>query len=287
MVSNLLVALMNIEKEKLSDLNRVGVLPKSNLSAVIRANNAGDALDYYVKDAFCGTFKERNTSQKIGAYAKHFSYLGNQNNPPDMMLKGADAVEVKKTGIQSTIIALNSSYPKSKLHADSPMLTRACRECESWSTKDMIYAVGNVGAGMRLATLAFVYGDCYAASREVYERIWQSVSDGISRMDMEFSRTRELGRVKKVDAVGITDLRIRGMWQIRQPIKVFSELFKPDARHETSVFVLMREEKWKSFSNVDKHAIQDTRAVEVRDVKIRDPDNPSRMIASKLIRFGW
>ncbi len=203
----MLHALLNIKEQTLSDLSKVGTIPKANLSAVIRANNAGDALDFYVKDAFCRTFNETDPSKKIKAYAKAFSYLGNQNNPPDIMLKGSDAIEVKKTGVNSSIIALNSSYPKSKLYSDNPMITKTCRNCENWTVKDMIYAVGNVSPGMKLNTLSFVYGDCYAASRELYERVWNAVVKGIAKMDMEFSKTKELGRVNRVDPLGITDLR--------------------------------------------------------------------------------
>ncbi|MBW4574044.1 MAG: NgoPII family restriction endonuclease [Aphanothece sp. CMT-3BRIN-NPC111] len=39
-------------------------------------------------------------------------------------------------------ITLNSSYPKAKLYQDSAMITSACRKCESWTEKDIIYAIG-------------------------------------------------------------------------------------------------------------------------------------------------
>ena len=44
----------------------------------------------------------------------------------------------------------------------------------------------------------------------------------IELQDVEFSETNELGRVNKVDPLGITYLRIRGMWGIENPIKVFN-----------------------------------------------------------------
>ena len=41
-------------------------------------------------------------------------------------------------------IALNSSYPTAKLYSDSPMITKACRESEEWTEKDLLYAIGSV-----------------------------------------------------------------------------------------------------------------------------------------------
>ena len=60
------------------------------------------------------------------------------------MLQGGDAIEVKKIASQTAQIALNSSYPTAKLYANSPMITKACRECEQWDEKDLLYAIGSV-----------------------------------------------------------------------------------------------------------------------------------------------
>ena len=41
-----------------------------------RANNAGDALEEYVKDLFCNTFDESDVSKRLEKIGKYFSYLG-------------------------------------------------------------------------------------------------------------------------------------------------------------------------------------------------------------------
>ncbi len=47
------------------------------------------------------------------------------------------------------------------------------------------------------------------------EKIQNKLVIGINELkDIEFSKTRELGRVNKVDPIGITYLRIRGKWGI-------------------------------------------------------------------------
>lgn len=60
-----------------------------------RANNAGDALEEYVKDMFANTF-ELAENERLEKISNTFSYLGNNSNPPDAMLRGGDAIEVKK-----------------------------------------------------------------------------------------------------------------------------------------------------------------------------------------------
>src|ERR1700733_11111997 len=111
METNLLIAIANLIKDPVVDLSSYYV--GSN-----RINNVGEALETYTKDLFCGTLKEENISKKDKAYGDYFSYIGNQNNPPDVMIKNGDAIEIKKIENLNSGIALNSSYPKDKLYSD-------------------------------------------------------------------------------------------------------------------------------------------------------------------------
>ena len=282
MVTNILKAIITIKKRKDFDLSKIWVVSKDRVSAVNRANNMGEALEFFTKDAFCNTFEETNAQKKKEAYSENFSYLGNQNNPPDIIIKNSDAIEVKKIdGIRASDLALNSSYPKAKLHKDSPMITSACKTCEEWTEKDIIYAVGHID-NHNLKILSLVYGDCYAASKEIYEKIKDKISIGIREMDLDFSETKELGRVNKVDPLGITNLRIRGMWTIQNPLKVYKELFGLNG-NSFQLFALMRKSKYDSFSKEDKTAIEKETGINIKDVKIQDPDNPAKQILTKLI----
>ncbi|MBC6421820.1 MAG: NgoPII family restriction endonuclease [Hormoscilla sp. SP5CHS1] len=71
---------------------------------------------------------EENEQKRVEAYSEVFDYQGNPNNPPDIILKKGDAVEIKKIESLRTKIALNSSYPKSKLLPDNPTITKYCGE---------------------------------------------------------------------------------------------------------------------------------------------------------------
>ena len=83
-----------------------------------RMNSRGDALEFYVKNLFADTFY-CSEAERLTVWSKIFSWLGNSANPPDFMLRGGDAVEVKK--IESPD-ATNSSYPKHTLKSSSPLI---------------------------------------------------------------------------------------------------------------------------------------------------------------------
>jgi hypothetical protein len=267
--------------------------PSGNLinhySSANRINNVGEALESYIKDLFCGSLHEESFERKNRIYNEHFSYIGNQNNPPDIIIKQGDAIEVKKIESLRSGIALNSSYPKDKLCLDSPMITTACRSCEDWREKDIIYAIGVVEKNI-LKTLWFVYGNCYAANKETYERIKNRISDGINSLPgVELSETNELGRVNKVDPLGITYLRIRGMWGIENPIKVFDYVVNVSRQgHSFVTNAILLREKYLSFSQSDREKLEKLQGnnVLIKDIKIKSPNNPAQLLDAKLISIA-
>ncbi len=254
-----------------------------------RANASGEALEYFVRDALSGSF-EGTPVEKMIRYRQVFSYLGNQNNPPDLMFKGGDAFEIKKLGGFKNALALNSSYPKNKLYSDDSRINDFCRICEKWKQKDFFYSVGQVVEG-KLKTLFFVQGDCYAADREIYEKVskplQKEISALISGMGLETSDTNELGKVKRVDPLGITDLRVRGMWAIQNPNQVFSGICKFDESKEFNLFALMKKEKYESFPAEDIRDVAKHKSIKLLEVKIPNPNNPAKTIDAILLHLVW
>ena len=241
MKTNLLVAIKNIIRDS-------NLIVEDSAISSNRANSVGESLEKFIKDVFCGISSEVSSDFRNKSYSNYFSYIGNKNNPPDLIIRNGDAVEIKKIESLGSGIALNSSYPKSKLFSTSSMITEACRNCEDSNVKDMLYVVGVV-KNNNLLSLWFVYGDCYAAEEDVYKRIKDKISSGVKEIqDIEFLETNELGRVNKVDPLGITCLRIRGMWHIENPSKVFDYLPTSKAQ-KFSLNALMTEEKYNSFSS--------------------------------------
>lgn len=283
-MANILNAIINLVQNPLTDIIEYSFSHN-------RANSVGEALEEYVKDLFAGTIGVSDNNQRNNTISKVFSYLGNQNNPPDSILKNGDAIEVKKIENISSALALNSSYPKSKLYANSEMITSACRNCESWTEKDIIYCVGVV-KNKHLSTLCMVYGTDYAASSDIYEKIKNAISTGVTSLpDIEFSKTKELGRVNRVDPLGITYLRIRGMWHIENPMRVFNYLYNNYTLNKFNFVSIINNDKYYSFPIKDIEKLEaiakGTEQLKIDDVLIKTPDNPAVLTKAKLITFTY
>ena len=167
------------------------------------------------------------------------------------------------------------------------MLKKECRECEVWEVKDIIYVIGYI-SGKSLKYLFFIYGMDYSAEKEIYERIKYNISNGINLIeDIEFSETKELGKVKKVDPLGITDLRIRGMWHIQNPIKVFDYILKMEFHYDFQLISIINDEKFKLFPEDNRNNILGLKKAgfEYKDIKIKNPNNPAKLINSKLFTY--
>ena len=253
-----------------------------------RINAVGYALEDYIKNLFADTF-DCSESDRRERLSSVFSYLGNDANPPDIMIKGGDAIEVKKIQSDNAALALNSSYPKHTLLSSSPLLSNACREAESWIEKDIIYAVGVVG-GDRIKHLCMIYGRDYCASEECYDRIRTLIKFSVENSSgLEFAPTRELGRVNRVDPLGITYLRIRGMWHIENPWRVFDYVYQRNFDAGFNFMCIVNADKWLTFDNRDELiALQKScPALRIADVKIYNPDNPARLNNAKLISYEF
>ena len=251
-----------------------------------RANSQGTALEIYVKNLFADTFG-CTEAERLEIWSEIFSYIGNTNNPPDFMLKRGDAVEVKKIESNDAALALNSSYPKRTLKSSSTLISNACRDAEDWSEKDMLYVVGVV-TGNNLKHLCMIYGCDYCASDECYERIRQKIKYGVETIQgVEFSPTKELGRVNRVDPLGITYLRIRGMWHIENPWRVFDYVYRRNFQAEFNFVCIIDLDKWLTLNNREEFAALQKHypALKVIDVKIKNPDNPAKLHDAKLIRY--
>lgn len=252
-----------------------------------RANNEGDAFEEYVKDLFANTFDCTN-AERLEIRASVFSYMGNNANPPDAMLRGGDAIEIKKIENESASLALNSSYPKQTIKLTSPMISIACRNAERWTEKDIIYAVGVV-RNNRLKRLCMVYGMDYCASDECYRRIKETIKNGVETIPgVGFAQTRELGRVNRVDPLGVTYLRVRGMWGIENPWNVFNYVYEADARNTFDFMCIIDDRKWRTFDNTEDliEMANVNRNLRITNVRIKNPDNPAQLINAKLITFN-
>lgn len=251
-----------------------------------RANDMGTALEDYIKNLFSDSFNLKE-SEKLEKWEEVFSYLGNNSNPPDIMLRNGDAIEVKKIQTKGSSLALNSSYPKHTLKCTNPLINNACKEAEEWKEKDMIYTIGVV-KGEQLQSLCMVYGTEYCASDEVYSNIRNRIKDSvINTPGVENEETKELGHINKVDPLGITYLRVRGMWGIDNPTKVFSYIYTPQNNAEFNFMCIINDSKWNSFDNKEMliELSKTQTHLNIYNVKVKNPDNPAKLEAAKLITY--
>ena len=248
----------------------------------------GAAFEDFVKNAFAGCLDQDIRSIRK-AYSRTFSYLGNSTNPPDAMLINSDAIEIKKIKTLGTSqLQLNSSYPKNKLRSGNPKICNACRTCEKWEEKDMLYVVGQIDE-KELHNIFFVYGDLYCDSHDIYENVENVIKAGLESLDeVELAETNELGRINKVDHLGISDLRVRGMWLIKTPFQHFEYLTDEIVNYKFKLVVLIPEDKYNDFENIDEfEEFCKENGVSISNEEIEDPQNPANLINSKLITYYY
>lgn len=279
MTANIIDAIINLVENPITNLIEYN-------QGKNRANNTGAALEEYIKNLFAGSFN-LDENQRLKKINDTFSYLGNNSNPPDAMLCDGDAIEIKKIENPNAKIALNSSYPKQKLYANSSMISSECKTAEEWYEKDIIYTIGVV-KNSEIKHLCMVYGLDYCASENYYNKIKSQIKYGIKLSPtIGFVPSNELGRITRVDPLAITNLRIRGMWEIQNPWNVFSDIYSRNSQCNFSFMCIINDEKWEEFCNTDLlfELTSINKRLKIEDVKIKNPDNPIWQRDARLITF--
>ena len=275
-------------------------LKSAKISAVSYRQNAinamGVSLEEFVKDVFAGAASCKTKASREKALNETFTYRGNQNNPPDALLRNGDAIEIKKLSSSGSSMPLNSSYPKHTLKSTNPMITKECREAEEWDEKDIIYVVGVVDAKTEmLKRLWMVYGSDYCASSDSYEIVRTKIIDAIKTLpNMQFVKTNELAHLNGIDPLGITYFRARNLWGIATPWKVFEEPFvgamvqhlKQFNAGDFEFVAIISDKKLKTLNNAARltaMALDKSNELSVISVLIRNPDWPNKKISAKMI----
>ena len=248
-------------------------------------------LETYVKNIFANAFDCENDDERRDKLSNTFIYLGNSTNPPDLILKSGDAIEVKKvqpnywkTEFDGKVL-LNSVYPRKFLNISDPLLTKSCREAEKWTKKDIIYAVG-ISKERKLKHFCMVYGCNYCASDEYYKEICYQIQEGLKNIqNVSFPYTREFGRVEKIDPLKSTLVRIIGQWQIESPWKIFNYIYNRSEEADFTFMCLIDDIKWNQLNNVNElmKLQSNYKNLKISDVKIKNPDNPKILENAKLI----
>lgn len=260
-----------------------------------RINSVGVPLEKYIGKLFSNALELDDVNEINRRFNNTIAYKGTKNNPPDFILRNGDAIEVKKTEGNPGALQLNSSYPKAKLLKNDSRITQKARECEQWNEKDMIYAIGRIPKKNKtLESLWLIYGDCFAAENKFYGDLFERVQEEIKSGVQGVSDTKELGKLKNVDILKRTDLRIRGMWSVMHPEKIFKEIIQSmiDEEDEKPIFemkCIMKISKYKSFpenSIQEIERLNKEKIVEINDITIPDPNKTDKEMDAKFIYFS-
>jgi hypothetical protein len=252
-----------------------------------RMNAMGVALEDFIKDSFADSF----TLEGIQKRAKHqsvFSYTGNQNNPPDMMLKGGDAIELFELDSIDGNIVFNSLYPKAKLLANSSKINSFCRSAEDWQEKDLIYAIGTIEKEEYLRHLWLIYGDCFVANATVYERIIKIVDpSSYSGVEVDCKTLDDIGCLGSVDYLNVTKIPIRSKCIVDNPTNIFSDVHTIENTESFQLSCLITKEKFNSLPESDRKNIlsAQSEAFTIVDVEIRNPNHSTNFLPAKLLHF--
>jgi len=279
-MANILQAFINIVNNY--QVNITNVTNGNN-----RANNMGEGLETYVKEAFSDTLLESDKKIKKQKFRDCFSYEGSKTRIPDLILKGSDAIEIKKTEVLGDL-QLNSSHPKAILYS-SQNISDECKNCETqpWIKKDILYTMGHIPKKSKnLKSLWFVYGTCYAANEDVYQDVVNEVKVTLKTTNSLHIDTdcKELGKVKNIDSLKITYLRIRGMWVIKHPSKVFDDLYE-QTDESFSLIAIIPLEKYNTFPKEDRDKIESIESITITNEEISNPNNAAKILKIKLLIF--
>lgn len=277
---------------KISDLNTFttqNVTTGSN-----RINIVGVGLEVFIRETMSGSIKvdtEKKSEKELELIKKEkekidekvFSFTGEKNGMPDLMLRGGPALEIKKIGIKNnSSIQLNSSHPKAMIFDDDSRVCNACKNCETppWTSRDLIYIVGKTEAnGSKnndLKSLWCVYGSLLAAKREAYLKYEDPISKAVENIEgLKSKTTNEFAVFEKVDPLKISKLRVRPMWSMYSPHKIFKNYYMEDKSLVFQMIMLIPEDVYLAF---DKTSISDLQKMinsELVEKRVIDLPNPN------------
>ncbi|MFK7982235.1 MAG: NgoPII family restriction endonuclease, partial [Saprospiraceae bacterium] len=277
-MANILEAIFNIS-----------TLSPNKIKEITLASNGSKSLEIFIKNSFAGVNSTDNENEKSNKYSNFFSFEGNKTDSPNLIIKGGDAIEIKKTKNIKSDIQLNSSYPKAKLKSNSPITNKHCRNCEEWNEKDIIYIIGHIPRKTKkLSSLWLTFGNIYAADEEIYTFVENLILDSLDEIgNITFSKTKEICRVNYIDPLKITNIKIRDvcLFQLQPPVKVYNYVYEYQPHLNFQLVAFIPTKKYLSFPNESRNKIEFSTEINIQEVHIKDPNNIVNLIPCKLITF--
>lgn len=244
--------------------------------------STGKPFEIFAKNMFAGCLGAL-PAKVDDAWKRTFSWLGSLNAPPDFMVWGGDAVEVKQQGGVGQI-ALNSSPPKQVLRVDDPRIEEGCRVCEPWVQKDFVYFIGKTNPEY-VEALWLIDGRCVSDDSEKYDLIFDNLSMTVSNLGGQ--PTNELGRFNKVDTLKSTSLRVRAMWSIDHPATTFKSFLVPVQKGRFVLNVLVSADKWDSYSEDEIQGLNELTNIGLTISELEIPNARDSGTTHRAVHLAW
>jgi hypothetical protein len=250
-------------------------------------NRAGEGLELWVKHFLAGTIGHADEENIREIWNQCLSFHGGTNNPPDVMIRNSIAAEVKKTESASGALQLNSSWPIRVLLRDDAHITQECRDAETWTEKPFLFIVGQVNPMTKsLLALWIVDGRCLADDETVYSSLMAKAR--ASMLTLGGDATREIGKFNSVDSLRRTALRVRPMFALNHPAKIFEIIFQQQGTKQFILNVLIPTSSYLNFSESQRAKISELdENLVIRDLEIQDPTDRTMLMNATLISGSW
>ena len=279
---------------KISELSTVST--QNVTTGSNRINIVGTGLEVFIKETMSGSIKvdtKNKSEEELELIEKEkekidkevFSFTGQKNGMPDLMIKGGPALEIKKVQQRSRgwdDIQLNSSHPKAKIYQNDSRVCKACKDCEPipWLVRDLIYIVGktgkNKGETNNLKSLWCVYGSLFVADREKYLEYEDLISEALENIEgLESNETNEFAVYEKVDPLGISKVRARPMWSIYSPQRIFESYYLEEDDLVFQMIMLIPADIYLSFDKISICNLKKMIKSELVEKRVIDLPNPN------------
>jgi len=135
-----------------------------------------------------------------------------------------------------------------------------------------------------LKSIFFIQGPCLACTPDYYENLFKNFKQHIYKGKFTFSETKEVARLNNIDPLNYTNLRVRAMFLMKNPFKIF-EFCQIKESSNMNVFCLMTDKKYSSFKGEDIKLLNQNADIEIYDKKINDPMDKNKFLDCKFIEF--
>ena len=133
--------------------------------------------------------------------------------------------------------------------------------------------------------LWLIDGSCIADYAETYDILFDKLA--LTVTDLGGEPGNEIGRLNNVDPLRATSLRIRAMWLLDHPAKLFSTIFLAP---EPGVFVfnaLVSAKKWTSFTDSDIDALKKLEAEGMEIKRVEIPSSSKKNEFVHAVHICW